>query len=43
MHVGFVLLADGAASNKMLHEGGEARPPEVLLQDCFGMKDTDIT
>ena len=43
MCVGLVLLADGAASDKVLHEGGEARPPEIPFQDRFGLKDTHVT
>ena len=38
-----VLLADGAAGNKVLHKGGETWPPEILFQDRFGMKDTHVT
>ena len=43
VHVGLVLLADGAAGNKVFHEGGEAWPPEIPFQDCFGAKDTHVT
>ena len=31
--VGLVLLADGAAGDKVLHEGGETWPPEIPFQD----------
>ena len=41
--VGLVLLADGAASNKVLHKGGEAWPPEIPFQYCFGAKNTHMT
>ena len=41
--VGLVLLADGASGDKVLYEGGETRPPEILFQDHFGMKDTHVT
>ena len=41
--VGLVLLANGATSDKVLHEGGETRPPEILFQDGFGMKDTHVS
>ena len=41
--VGLILLANGAAGNKVLYEGGETRPPEIPFQDCFGMKDTHMT
>ena len=41
--VGLVLLADGAAGDKVLHEGGETWPPEIPFQECFGMKDTHMS
>ena len=41
--VGFVLLTDRAASNKVFHKGGEARPPEIPFQNRFGAKDTHVT
>ena len=40
--VGLVLLTDRTASNEVLHEGGETRPPEVSFQDCFGTKDSHM-
>ena len=43
MSVGFVLLADGASSDEVLHKGGEARPPEIPFQNRFGAKDTHVT
>ena len=43
VRVGLVLLADGTTGDKMLHEGGEARPPEISLQDCFHTKNTHVT
>ena len=43
MSVGLVLLANRAAGDKVLHEGGETWPPEVPFQDHFGMKDTHMT
>ena len=41
--VGLVLLANGATSDKVLHEGGETRPPEIPFQDCLGAEDTHVT
>ena len=41
--VGLVLLANGATSDKVFHEGGETRPPEISFQDCFGAEDTHVT
>ena len=41
--VGLVLLADGAASDEVLHKGGEAWPPEIPFENCFGVKDTHVT
>ena len=41
--VGLVLLANGAASDKVFYEGGEARPPEIPFQDRLGMEDTHVT
>ena len=43
MRVGLVLLADGAAGDKVLYEGGETWPPEIPFQERFGMKDTHVT
>ena len=43
VHVSLVLLTDGAPGNKVLYEGGETRPPEILFQDCFGMKYTHVS
>ena len=43
VHIDFVLLADRTASNKVFHKGREAWPPEILFQDCLGMKDTHMT
>ena len=43
MSVGLILLADGAASDKVFHKGGEARPPEIPFQNRFGVKDTHVT
>ena len=43
VHVGLVLLANGAAGDKVFHEGGEAWPPEIPFQDRFGAKDTHVT
>ena len=43
MSVGLVLLTDGAASDKVLHKGGEARPPEIPFENRFGVKDTHVT
>ena len=41
--VGLILLANGAASDKVFHEGGETRPPEIPFQDRLGMEDTHVT
>ena len=41
--VGLVLLAYRAASDKVLHEGGEAQPPEISFQYRFGTKNTHMT
>ena len=41
--VSLVLLTDRTASDKVLHEGGETRPPEVLFQDCFHTKDSHMS
>ena len=43
MCVGLVLLADRAASDEVLCEGGETWPPETLFKDHFGTKDTHVT
>ena len=43
VHVGLVLLADGAARDKVLYEGGETWPPEIPFQDRLGMEDTHVT
>ena len=43
MCVDLVLLANGATSDKVLHEGGETRPPEVMFQDHLGMEDSHVT
>ena len=41
--VGLVLLADGTPSDEALYKGGEAWPPEIPFQNCFGAKDTHVT
>ena len=41
--VGFVLLANGAAGDKVFHKGGETQPPEIPFQDGFGMKDPHVS
>ena len=41
--VSLVLLTDRTASDEVLHKGGETWPPEVLFQDCFGMKDPHMS
>ena len=41
--VGLVLLAGGAAGDKVFHECGETWPPGIPFQDHFGMKDTHVT
>ena len=43
VRIGFVLLTGGAASDKVFYKGGEARPPEISFQNCFGVKDTHMT
>ena len=43
MSVGLILLADGTASDEVFHKGGETRPPEIPLQNCFRAKDTHVT
>ena len=43
MCVSLVLLTDGAAGDKVLHEGGETQPPEIPFQDSLGMKDTHMS
>ena len=43
MSVGLVLLADGAAGDKVFDKGREARPPEITFQNCLGVKDTHMT
>ena len=40
---GFVLLADGTASDKVFDKGGEAGPPEIPFQNCLGAKDTHVS
>ena len=40
--VGLALLADGTTSNEVLYEGGEAWPPEITFQNCFGAKYTHV-
>ena len=42
MSVGFVLLANGAASDEVLHKGRETRPPEIPFQKRFGARDTHV-
>ena len=41
--VSLVLLTDRTAGNAVLYEGGETWPPEVPVQDCFGMKDPHMS
>ena len=41
--VSLVLLTDRTASDEVLYEGGETRPPEVPFQDCFDMKDPHMS
>ena len=43
MSIGLVLLADRATGDEVLDKRGEARPPEIPFQDCFGSKDTHVT
>ena len=43
MSIGLVLLANGTASDEVLHKGGEAGPPEISFQNRFGAKDTHVT
>ena len=41
--VDLVLLADGTTCDEVFYKGGEARPPEIPFQNCFGAKDTHVT
>ena len=43
VRIGFVLLANGTASDKVFDKGGEAWPPEIPFQNCLGAKDTHVT
>ena len=43
MSINFVLLTDHATSNKMFDEGGQARPPEVMLKDGLGVEDSHVS
>ena len=43
MDVDLVLLAEGAAIDKVFHKGGETRPPEILFKDSLGVEDTHVT
>ena len=43
MSASFVLLTDGAASNKIVDEDREARPPEVTFHDGLSMEMSEVT
>ena len=43
VRIGFVLLADGAASDEVFDKGREAQPPEISFQNRLGAKDTHVT
>ena len=38
-----VLLADGAASDKVVDEDGKSWPPKVMLDDGFGAEPSQMT
>ena len=42
MSAHFVLLANSAAHNKMLDQGGEAQPPEVPFKDRLSVEDPHV-
>ena len=43
MCANFVLLANGAASNKVVDKDGKSRPPKVAFDDGFGPKAAKMT
>ena len=43
MCVGLVLLANSAASNKIIDKDREARPPEVVFHDSLSMESPEVT
>ena len=43
MCANFVLLANGAASDKVVDENRKSRPPKVTLDDGFGAKTSEMT
>ena len=43
MSVNFVLLANSTTCDKMLDEGGQARPPEVTFKDGLGAEDSHVS
>ena len=43
MHVYFVLLASGTASNKGTDKGGKARPPEIGSDQLLGFKEARMS
>ena len=42
MCAGFVLLADGAASNEVVDEDRKSRPPKVAFNDGLGAKTSEM-
>ena len=43
MSVGFVLLADGTAGNKVVNENRESWPPEVTLNNSLSAEAFKVT
>ena len=43
MCTGSVLLANGAARNKVVNEHRKSRPPEVMFNDRLGMEPSKVT
>ena len=43
MCTSFVLLTNGAASNKVVDEYGKSRPPEVSFNNHLGMETSEVT
>ena len=38
-----VLLADSAAGDKFGDKNGEAQPPEIMFNNCFGAEAAEVT
>ena len=43
MRANFILLANGAASDKVVDENRKSRPPKVSFDDGFGAKSSEMT